>query len=294
MAVMDDLGIRKDPVRRAVGWAAEKAGRLKPNGQLRGYSPLSLLVELEGLALGVTGKLALWKALRLLVDEEPRLREHPLERLVERAESQQRQIEERRLAAARQAFACLPRPWAGSRSSRAAPARGARPPDGRRGARRAPARFGTADRPRTDRPPARHRELPRDRRAGRTRELRRRGRARALPAHQLGGGSGPDRRPARGRPGRRLHGARRRCRRRHLGEGGVRRAPGARSAHPAGAARGRHRRRGLGQDLEDGVLLRAAAPASTCGRDLSIVPVVARRSARWLGWARAWRARTSR
>jgi hypothetical protein len=105
MAVMDDLEIRKDPVRRALGWAAEKAGRLKPNGQLRGYSPLSLLVELEGLALGVTGKLALWKALRLLVDEEPRLREHPLERLVERAESQQRQIEERRLAAARQAFA---------------------------------------------------------------------------------------------------------------------------------------------------------------------------------------------
>ncbi len=105
MAIMDDLGIRKDPVRRAAGWAAEKAGRLKPNGQLRGYSPLSLLVELEGLALGVTGKLALWKALRLVAEEEARLAAHPLDRLVERAETQQRQIEERRLKAAHLAFA---------------------------------------------------------------------------------------------------------------------------------------------------------------------------------------------
>jgi hypothetical protein len=105
MSLMDDLGIRKDPVRRALGWAAEKAGRLKPNGQLRGYSPLSRLVELEGLALGVTGKLALWKALRQLGEQEPQLASYPLDHLVERAESQQRQIEERRLAAARLAFA---------------------------------------------------------------------------------------------------------------------------------------------------------------------------------------------
>ena len=87
---MDDLGFRQDPAKQVVGWLGEKAGRLKPNGQLRGYSPLSRLVELEGLALGVTGKLALWKALRLLEDDEPRLRAHALDRLVERAESQQR------------------------------------------------------------------------------------------------------------------------------------------------------------------------------------------------------------
>jgi hypothetical protein len=105
MSLMDGLGIRKDPVRRALGWAAEKAGRLKPNGQLRGYSPLSRLVELEGLALGVTGKLALWKALRQLGEQEPQLAAYPFDHLVERAESQQRQIEERRLAAARLAFA---------------------------------------------------------------------------------------------------------------------------------------------------------------------------------------------
>ncbi len=101
--IMEDLGIRKDPAKVAAGWIGEKAGRLKLNGQLTGYSPLSRLVELEGLALGVTGKLALWKALRL-ADTEPALDGPTLERLIERAERHQRGLEERRLTAAREAL----------------------------------------------------------------------------------------------------------------------------------------------------------------------------------------------
>ena len=61
-------------------------------------------MELEGLALGVTGKLGLWKALRELVDEEPRLDAAELDRLRERAERQQAELEEHRLRAAREAF----------------------------------------------------------------------------------------------------------------------------------------------------------------------------------------------
>jgi hypothetical protein len=102
--IMDDLGIRKDPAKVAAGWIGEKAGRLKLNGQLTGYSPLSRLVELEALALGVTGKLALWKSLRLLADSEPALDGPALERLIERAERHQRGLEERRLSAAREAL----------------------------------------------------------------------------------------------------------------------------------------------------------------------------------------------
>jgi hypothetical protein len=102
--VMSDLGIRKDRTKVGAGWAIEKAGRLKLNGQLKGYSPLSRLVELEGLALGVTGKLALWKALRLLAGDEPVLDAAALDRLVERAEDQQRELEEHRLEAAREAL----------------------------------------------------------------------------------------------------------------------------------------------------------------------------------------------
>lgn len=48
----------------APAWAAEKLVRLKLNGRLRGYSPLSRLLELEMLHIGITGKLELWQALQ--------------------------------------------------------------------------------------------------------------------------------------------------------------------------------------------------------------------------------------
>ena len=53
--IMEGAGISRDPLKRAAGWGAEKMGRLKLNGQLRGYSPLSRVLELEGLAVGVAG-----------------------------------------------------------------------------------------------------------------------------------------------------------------------------------------------------------------------------------------------
>ena len=61
--VMEDLGVPASAVKDGVAWTAEKLGRLKPNNRLVGYSPLSRVVELEGLVLGVTGKTALWEAL---------------------------------------------------------------------------------------------------------------------------------------------------------------------------------------------------------------------------------------
>jgi hypothetical protein len=129
--IMDRLGIRRDLAKVAGGWVLEKMGRLKLNGQLRGYSPLSRLVELEGLALGVTGKLAGWKALRLIADGEPALDAAALEGLIERAERQQRSLEEHRLVAARQAFSHRDKARVasrtddlGARARGAAPARG--------------------------------------------------------------------------------------------------------------------------------------------------------------------------
>ena len=58
MAIMAELGVKPDRAKVAAGWTAEKLGRLKPNAQLRGYSPLSPLVELEGLLVGIQGKLS--------------------------------------------------------------------------------------------------------------------------------------------------------------------------------------------------------------------------------------------
>jgi hypothetical protein len=102
-AVMDDLGVKTDRLKVAAGWAAEKAGRLKPNGQLLGYSPLSPLVELEALLIGITGKLGLWRALaEVAADvglERPRFDE-----LAARAERQRQDVEARRLEVARRAL----------------------------------------------------------------------------------------------------------------------------------------------------------------------------------------------
>jgi hypothetical protein len=46
--VMTALGVERSALKPAGAWVLEKAGRLKLNGQIRGYSPLSQLVELEG------------------------------------------------------------------------------------------------------------------------------------------------------------------------------------------------------------------------------------------------------
>ncbi len=55
-SVMDDLGFGADRAKNLAFWAAEKAGRLKLNGQLTGYSPLSRHMELEGLITGVNAQ----------------------------------------------------------------------------------------------------------------------------------------------------------------------------------------------------------------------------------------------
>ena len=92
-----------------MAWAAEKVGRLKLNGQLTQRSPLTPLVELEGMAAGVAGKLRLWQALGEVVDDES-LRAR-FDALAARAERQLADLEPRRLAAAR-----LAARWLGSTS----------------------------------------------------------------------------------------------------------------------------------------------------------------------------------
>lgn len=63
LAVMEELDIGPSKLKPLAAVLAERLGRLKLNGQLRGYSPLSRLDELEVLQLGVTGKHRLWRAL---------------------------------------------------------------------------------------------------------------------------------------------------------------------------------------------------------------------------------------
>lgn len=104
LTIMAALGAGTDRLKVTAAWGAEKLGRLKLNGRLLGYSPLSRVVELEGLALGVSGKLALWRALQELAVQEPRLEGFDLDALIARGERQRDELESHRLLAAAEAF----------------------------------------------------------------------------------------------------------------------------------------------------------------------------------------------
>ena len=103
--IVVELGFRESKTKEAVAWVGEKVGRLKLNGQIRGYSPLSRVLELEALSVGVGGKLALWESLLAMPGIRERLSGFDLDDLAERARRQRAEIEEYRLRAARQAFA---------------------------------------------------------------------------------------------------------------------------------------------------------------------------------------------
>jgi len=97
--VMRTLGVPVRPYKVLAAWALEKAGRLKPNGHLLTRSPLSDLVELEAMRLGVEGKRCLWRTLLELGDD--RLGGAALQELHERALEQARTLERLRLDTAR-------------------------------------------------------------------------------------------------------------------------------------------------------------------------------------------------
>ena len=94
------LGGSEQRYKIAAGWLGEKLGRLKLNGQLTGYSPLSRLLELEALCLGVVGKLSLWRSLEGLANEHPAIRSLDVDGLIKRAQSHRQEMERHRLEAA--------------------------------------------------------------------------------------------------------------------------------------------------------------------------------------------------
>jgi hypothetical protein len=105
VGLMERMGIPLSIPKIAAGWAAEKLGRLKPNGQLAGYSPLSRLLELEGLAAGIEAKRGLWLTLAEIREQHEPLRTLDCNALAERAGSQRERVESHIGAAAAEAFA---------------------------------------------------------------------------------------------------------------------------------------------------------------------------------------------
>src|SRR3954469_22947864 len=102
--LMRGLEVDTDPVKVAAAWTGEKLGRLKLNGRLIGAAPLSSVIELEGLIAGVTGKLALWNALKQIAPRDQRLDEERLDELADRARRQLARLRDWHRRTAEEAF----------------------------------------------------------------------------------------------------------------------------------------------------------------------------------------------
>ncbi|MFD6888125.1 transaldolase [Streptomyces sp. NPDC059957] len=97
--IMSDLRVPTDHSKVAMGWLAEKAGRLKLNGRVLSRSPLSDVVEAEAMLLAVHGKAVGWRALRSLAETDDRLSAKDLDSLLERADQQTGLLERMRVTA---------------------------------------------------------------------------------------------------------------------------------------------------------------------------------------------------
>jgi hypothetical protein len=102
------LNVPRDHLKQSTAWLVEKLGRLKLNGRLGGYSPLSRVLELEGLFLGSQGRRLLWRMLKRLARMDRRLAGFDFEALIARTEQHLRGLERWRLLAADTAFTHAP------------------------------------------------------------------------------------------------------------------------------------------------------------------------------------------
>jgi hypothetical protein len=99
---MHSLGIEESTLRKAGAWAAEKAGRARVIMAGDELGSLGLVLTLEGLIMGVTGKKLLWRALEAA--KLPQLNSYDFEELQGRADEQIKRIEAERIRAVQEAF----------------------------------------------------------------------------------------------------------------------------------------------------------------------------------------------
>lgn len=106
-ALLEMMAALGEPVRRVelwAGWVAEKAGRFKLNGRVVTRSPLSRMMELEALRIGVEGKVAGWRTLRARATVDSRLDMAKLDELITSGRSQITRVERLRSRAAAELF----------------------------------------------------------------------------------------------------------------------------------------------------------------------------------------------
>ena len=98
------LGEKESAVRKAGAWIVEKLSRAKIQLSETQEGEMGLFLALEGLALGIQGKRALWRALATAAEKAPRLGGQDYTTLESRAVEQYDRVEAKRLDVARTVF----------------------------------------------------------------------------------------------------------------------------------------------------------------------------------------------
>ena len=102
--LMQKLGAEESAVRKAGAWVAEKLSRAKIELTEEAEGEIGLLLALEALVLGITGKRSLWRALQSASRTVPQLARMDYAGLENRAIEQCERVEAKRLETARTAF----------------------------------------------------------------------------------------------------------------------------------------------------------------------------------------------
>jgi hypothetical protein len=93
--IAEKIGSGPSGIKQVGGWLVEKAARLKLGHT--GSKSFELFQSMELLALGIQGKLSLWKALRTALGQDARLRGYDFDSLIVRAQEQYDKAEGQRL-----------------------------------------------------------------------------------------------------------------------------------------------------------------------------------------------------
>jgi hypothetical protein len=103
--LMERLDITESVTRKVGAWLGEKAAQLKLQMDDKASGSFCLFEGLEALVVGIEGKQGLWRALAVVSGEVPELQGVDYDRLAQRAVEQHDRVDERRLAAAKEALA---------------------------------------------------------------------------------------------------------------------------------------------------------------------------------------------
>jgi hypothetical protein len=94
-SIAEKIGSGPNIAKQAGGWLLEKMSRFKLGHT--GSADFEMFESLELLALGIHGKLSLWKALQAAAGRDSRLREYDFDALIKRAKEQYDTVESQRL-----------------------------------------------------------------------------------------------------------------------------------------------------------------------------------------------------